>query len=146
MILFRLTAAVALASAALPAQTTSAADLGRAVLTAGLDASACYRVRDLEISQEDAQFYLTDGYLIFGKPVNGSPVAAVFTADVDGGDAEVLLLPPNRSERKTLAGYTGSPNLDEHFSYAVFLFTEAMVRGIDEQIRAKGEAKNSLMR
>ena len=126
------------------AQPPSAADLGRAVLTAGLDPTACYRVRDLEISQEDAQFYLTDGYLIFGKPVNGAPVAAVFTAEVEGGDAEVLLLPPNRAERKALAGYTGSPNLDEHFATAVFLFTEAQMRGLEEQIRAKGEAKNSL--
>jgi hypothetical protein len=128
---------------ALQAQTPSAADLGRAVLTAGLDPTACYRVRDLEISQEDAQFYLTDGYLIFGKPVNGAPVAAVFTAEIQGGDAEVLLLPPNRSERKAIAGYTGSPNLDEHFTAAVFLFTQAQMRGLAEQIRAKGEAKNS---
>jgi hypothetical protein len=128
----------------LAAQPPSAAELGRAVLTAGLDSSACYRVRDLEISEEDAQFYLTDGYIIFGKPVNGAPVTAVFSAEVEGGDAEVLMLPPNRSERKSLAGYTGSPNLDEHFANAIFLFTEAQARGLLEQIRAKGEAKNSV--
>ena len=50
------------------AQPHTAADLGRAVLSAGLDRSACFHVRDLEFSEEDAQFYLTDGYLIFGKP------------------------------------------------------------------------------
>ena len=142
MILLRLTAIAALATA-LVAQKPSAAELGRAILTAGLDPSACYRVRDLEISQEDAQFYLTDGYLIFGKPVNGAPVAAVFSAEVEGGDAEVLLLPSSRSERKSLAGYTGSPNLNEHFTNAVFLFTEAQARGLAAQIRAKGEARNS---
>ena len=144
VLLLRLTAVALLASVALPAQQPAAAELGHAVLTAGLDPSACFRVRDLEISQEDAQFYLTDGYIIFGKPVNGAPVAAVFTAEVEGGDAEVLLLPPNRSERKSLSAYTGSPNLDEHFTTAVFLFTEAQMRGLAEQIRAKGEAKNSL--
>jgi hypothetical protein len=128
---------------ALCAQTRTAADLGKAILTAGLDPSTCYRVRDLQISQEGAQFYLTDGYIIFGKPVNGAPVAAVFSAEVEGGDAEVLLLPPNRAERKSLAAYTGSPNLDEHFTNAVFLFTEAKARGLAEQIRAKGEARNS---
>jgi len=117
--------------------------LGKAVLSARLDPSACYRVRDLEISEEDARFYLTDGYIIFGKPVNGAPVSAVFSAEIEGGDAEILLLPPNRSERKSLAGYTGSPNLDEHFTNAVFLFTEAQARGLAEQIRTKGEAKNS---
>jgi hypothetical protein len=143
VIILRTTVLAAL-TMAIQAQTPSAAELGRTVLTAGLDPSACYRVRDLEISQEDAQFYLTDGYLIFGKPVKGAPIAAVFTADVEGGDAEVLLLPPNHSERKSLAGYTGSPNLDEHFTTAVFLFTEAQMRGLADQIRAKGEAKNSL--
>jgi hypothetical protein len=142
VILLRLTVLASLATALL-AQRTTAGDLGRAILAAGLDPSACYRVRDLQISQEDARFYLTDGYIIFGKPVNGAPVSAVFSAEVNGGDAEVLLLPPNRSERKALAGYTGSPNLDEHFTNAVFLFTEAQARGLAEQIRAKGEARNS---
>jgi hypothetical protein len=126
-----------------PEAGSKAAELGRAILSAGLDPAACYRVRDLEISEEDAEYYLTDGYLIFGKPVNGAPVAAVFSAEVAGGDGEVLMLLPNRSERKTLASYTGSPNLDEHFTNAVFLFTEAEARGLAEQIRSKGESKNS---
>jgi hypothetical protein len=123
------------------AQVHTAAELGRAVLDAGLDPSACYRVRDLEIFEEDAQFYLTDGYLIFGKPVNGAPVSAVFSAEVAGGDAEVLLLPPDRSERKSVASYTGSPTLNEHFTNAVFLFTEAQARGLLNRIRTTGEAR-----
>jgi hypothetical protein len=123
------------------AQSHAAADLGRVVLAAGLDRSACYHVRDVEFSEEDARFYLTDGYLMFGKPVNGAPIAAVFSADLEGGDAEVLLLPPNRSERKALSRYTNSPNLDEHFTNAIFLFTETQARALAEQIRAKGEAR-----
>ncbi len=142
MLALRLTALAALASG-LCAQTHTAADLGKAIVAAGLDPANCYRVRDLEIVQQDVRFYLTAGYLIFGKPVNGAPVAAVFTADTEDGDAEVLLLPPNRSERRSLAGYTGSPTLDEHFSNAVFLFTEPAARGLAAQIRANGEAKNS---
>ena len=132
-----------LASAVVSAQSHAATDLGRAVVTAGFDRTSCYHVRDLEISEEDAQFYLTDGYLMFGKPVNGAPVAAVFSAEVEGGDAEVLLLPPNRSERKALSSYTNSPNLDEHFKNAIFFFTEAQARGLADQIRAKGEATPS---
>src|SRR5689334_2921380 len=131
MIPLRPAASIFVLMAAAPlvfAQTHTAADLGRALLTAGLDPAECYHVRDVEISQEDAQFYLTDGYLIFGKPVNGAPVAAVFSADTDGGDAEVLMFPPNRAERKSLASYTGAPNLDEHFVNAVFLFTDKSAR------------------
>ena len=139
-----ITGYLAIASACpLLAQSHTAADLGRAILAAGLDRSACYHVRDLEFSEEDAQFYLTDGYLIFGKPVNGAPIAAVFSADLEGGDAEVLLLPPNRSERKALSRYTNSPNLDEHFTNAIFLFTETQARALAEQIRARGEARQT---
>lgn len=118
-----------------------AADLGRAVIAAGLDPSECYRVRDLEISEQDAHFYLTDGYLIFGKSVNGAPVSAVFSGDVDGGDAELILLPPDRSERKSLASYTGSPNLDEHFRTAVLLFTEPRARALLDRVRSAANKK-----
>lgn len=132
-----------MAAALLSAQSHVANDLGRAVITAGLDLTTCYHVHDLEIPEEDAQFYLTDGYLMFGKPVNGAPVTAVFSAEVEGGDAEVLLLPPNRSERKALSSYTGSPNLDEHFRNAIFFFTEPQARALAGRIRAAGEATPS---
>ena len=86
---------------------------------------------------------LTEGYLIFGKPVNGAPLTAVFSAEVEGGDAEILLLPPNRSERKSLAAYTGTPNLDEHFTNAVFFFTGAQGSDILAEIRSQEDVKKS---
>jgi hypothetical protein len=61
---------------------------------------------------------------------------------VDGGDAELILLPPDRSERKSLASYTGSPNLDEHFRTAIFLFTEPEARALVERVRASASSKN----
>jgi len=122
------------------AQTHTAADLGRRILAAGLDPAECYRIRDLEITQDEARIYLTDGYLMFGKPVNGAPLTAVFSADTEGGDAEVLLLPPDRAERKSMAAYTGSPTLNEHFSQAAFIFTDGSAEALREQIRS-GEAK-----
>ena len=63
------------------AQNHTASDLGRTLREAGLDPTECYRVRDIEFSQEDAQFYLTSGYLIFGKPVNGAPVTVCCERD-----------------------------------------------------------------
>src|SRR5262249_13581992 len=53
----------------------------------------------------------------------GRRIAAVFSADVESGDGEVILMPPDRAERRSLAGYIGSPNLDEHFKSALLLFT-----------------------
>ncbi len=110
------------------------ADVARSIREIGFDRTECYRVRDLLISQEDIRIYLTDGYLIFSQPVAGRRVAAVFTTDVDGGDGEVLLLPSDRAERRSLAAYTDSPNLDEHIKTAVFLFTGDLYRNLTSQM------------
>ena len=40
----------------LAAQPHSAADLGRAVLAAGLDPNECYRIRDIDISEKTHGF------------------------------------------------------------------------------------------
>jgi hypothetical protein len=115
----------------LAAQTTPAdvpaagAQLAAQIHAAGLDPEACYRVRDLSIAREDIRLYFNDGYLIFSKPVRGERLSAVFSADVEGGDGEVLLLPPYRGERQSLARFTGSPNLDEHFRAALLVFTDS---------------------
>ena len=101
----------------------TAADFSRVLHENSFDRGECYRVRDITIFKEDLKIYLTDGHLIFSKPVAGHRIAAAFSADVDGGDGEVILLPPNRAERASLASYSGSPNLDEHFRAALFIFT-----------------------
>src|SRR5271163_3405096 len=100
----------------------SAAHLARSIREAGLDPDQCYRVRDFTFQKEDIRIYFTDGYLIFSKPVAGQRRAAVFTAEVEGGDGEVLLLPPFRGERQSLALFTQSPNLDEHYQAALMIF------------------------
>ncbi|MGO9011223.1 MAG: M1 family metallopeptidase [Bryobacteraceae bacterium] len=97
--------------------------LARAIRENSFDPQECYRVRDLTLTIEDIKIYLTDGHLIFSRPVGGKRIAAVFVADVEGGDAEVILLPPDRAERRSLAAYIHSPNLDEHFRTGVFVFT-----------------------
>jgi hypothetical protein len=101
----------------------SAASVAQAVREAEFDPQECYRVRDLSLLIEDIRIYLTDGYLIFSRPVAGRPFAAVFSTETNGGDGEVLLLPPDRAERKSLATYIHSPNLDEHFRTVLLLFT-----------------------
>ena len=78
----------------------SAAELARAIHNAALDPGECYRVRDLSFREDDIRLYFSDGYLIFSKPAGGQRVSAVFTTDVEGGDGEVILLPPTRGERR----------------------------------------------
>src|SRR5262245_19972500 len=111
----------------------TAADVARAIRENGFDRDECYRVRDLVLQKEDIRIYLTQGHLIFSRPVAGRRIAAVFSSDVDGGDAEVMLLPPDRAERRSLSAYTDSPNLNEHIKSAVFLFTG----DVYEQLKAQ---------
>ncbi len=106
-----------------PAPVT-AAELGALLAHNELDPDACYRVNDLKISREDVSVYLTSGYLMLAKKVNGVRPAALFSADVDAGDAEVVALPPNRGERLSLASFTESPNLDEHFHDGIMVFSD----------------------
>jgi hypothetical protein len=124
---------------------TSAAEIARAVREVSLDPGECYRVRDLALPKDEARFFFTDGYLIFAKPVAGVRMSAVFTADVEGGDAEVLVLPPNRGERRSLASFTGAPNLDEHLLAAVLTFSDDTYTKLSEQIRQNANKKSPEM-
>lgn len=100
------------------------AELSLALKQAQLDPEACFRVRDFTYRRNEVRIYLTEGVLMFRKPVNGVRTGAVFVASEELEDAEILMIPPNRMERKSLASFTGSPNLDEHFRSAAFLFTD----------------------
>jgi Peptidase family M1 domain len=135
--------AIILAIAARLLHAGAAADLAREIARAGLDPQECYRVRDLTLTKEDLRLYFTEGYIIFGKPIGDAPVSAVFVTTIQGGDAEILALPPNKSERQSLASYTASPNLNEHFKVAVLLFTDQTHRDLMAQIRENPANKKS---
>jgi len=77
------------------------------------------------------------------QAIAGVRTAAVFTTEVDGGEAEILLLPPNRAERRSLASHTGSPNLDEHCYASVLMFSDDTYARLTEQIRQNPFNRNS---
>lgn len=139
-----LLASLAWALSAAGAQT--AAELARQAREISLDPEQCYRVRELRLAREDIRLYFTDGYLIFARPVEGRRLAAVFSGDVEGGDAEILLFPPTRDERISLASATGSPNLNEHFRFAVLIFTDDTYEQLAAQLGPPGEARRSAER
>jgi Peptidase family M1 domain len=113
-----------------------ASDLAQQFQQMSLDPDECYRVTELNIAREDIKVYLSSGYLIFAKPIAGFRQGAVFVASSDGGDAEILIMPPTRGERLSLATYTQSPNLDEHFRAAAFLFTDGTAAELLSRIDA----------
>ena len=128
--------AVLLLSASTLLAHSRAAEYARAVQAAGFDPDQCYRVRDLAFQKDDLRFYLSEGHLIFSKPVEGRRLGAMFIGNVEGGDAEVLLFPPHRSERLSLASFARTPNLNEHFTFALFLFTDGTGEQLMQQIQA----------
>jgi hypothetical protein len=125
------------------ASAGTAADLARAIRENSFDSAECYRVRDLTLAEEDLHLYFTDGHLIFGQPVAGKRIVALFTADTEGGDGEVMLLPPDRAERRSLDGYIDSPNLDERFESALLLFTGDVYDRIKAQLTPDSSNRKS---
>ena len=118
-------------------------DLARTIRETGLDPAECYRVRDLSFIKDDIKLYLNDGYLIFSKPVLGQRLSAVFTTDVEGGDGEAIVIPPTRSERQSLAGFTQSPNLDEHFRAVLMVSTEGSVARLLQSLEQRRRRKKA---
>jgi Peptidase family M1 domain len=122
---------------------TTGADLSGELQHIALDADQCYRVLDLNFSKEDLKVYLASGYLIFTKPVRGTRLGAIFVTSAEAGDADLLLLPPTRSERSSLAMFTNSPNLEEHFKSAVFISTDGTGDKLLGEIQRNPESKRS---
>lgn len=114
----------------------AAADLAQSIREISFDRNECYRVRDVAFEKEDVRLYLTEGHLMFSKPVAGRPIAALFTADGESGDGEVILFPPDRAERRSLATFIHTPNLDDHFTAAIFLFTGSAYEELHQAIAA----------
>ena len=110
---------------------------------AQLDPEACFRVRDFRYQRNEVRLYLTEGVLMFRKAVNGVRTGAVFIASEELEDAEILMIPPNRMERKSLASFTGSPNLDEHFRSAAFVFSDGTAERWIEELNRSGSARRS---
>jgi hypothetical protein len=145
---FRFLPALILLASLRPALAVTAADLGDTIQNVSLDPGQCYRVIDLNFNKEDVKVYLGSGYLVFTKPISFKPnrdmrLGAVFVATADGGDADVLLLPPTRSERASLATFTNSPNLEEHFKSAAFVFTDGTGDDLLAQLQNNPASKKS---
>lgn len=118
-------------------------ELSRALREAPLDPDTCYRVREFAFRRNEVRLFLTEGVIVFRKPVNGVRTGAVFLASEELEDAEILMIPPNRMERRSLASFTGSPNLDEHLRAAAFLFTDGTGEKWLEQLKASETARHS---
>jgi len=83
----------------------------------GLDKSRVFKVRDGAIDRASLHISLEDGTIAFTQDVDGRITGALFH-----GDGDVLLAPPNSTERGSLAFFTGAAILEEKFSTAFLRF------------------------
>lgn len=140
--MFRAVVALAFCSRLLlgAAETRASASGQGYELAAGLkqisiDPSQSYHIRDLSLARGDIKLYLNEGVLALFTPLANHRFAALFTTDQsEAGDAEIIVMPPQRSERASLASFAQSPNLDEHFNTAIFFFTDETAAEILEKI------------
>lgn len=112
----RLFALLALAATIATAQSTPS-ETFELLAKNELDAASAITVRDTNIDLEDVHLSLTDGMLIFLKPVNGHVTGALFI-----GNGEVLVIPPTPEERQSMALFTGAAVLNERFAVAYLRF------------------------
>ena len=75
--------------------------------TVGLDTSRVYTIREASLDREDIHVTFTTGTIAFGQDVQGHVTAAFFE-----GDGEILVVPPNRTERTSMALFTGAAILE----------------------------------
>ena len=88
-----------------------------------LDPTQVYVIRDAHLRRARMDLYLNRGFIAFMTPVQGVVTGAVFW-----GEGEVLMIPPNRAEKRNLAQFTREPILDEKIESAYIRFTDQTAR------------------
>src|SRR5947209_14486816 len=117
-----------------PSQSGAVA-LYRELLNPFLDAKDVYKVREVSIMMEDLHISISDGTIAFVREVNGRITGAMFE-----GVGEVLLVPPNRAERTSLALFTGSAVMEQRFQSAYLRFSDdAVVQELRAGFRGHAE-------
>ena len=85
----------------------------------GLDKLRVFRLRDVSIDRAAFHITLNDGLIAFTENVANHVTGAFFE-----GDGEILLAPPNKYERASMALFTGEAILEERFVTAYFRFND----------------------
>jgi hypothetical protein len=85
----------------------------------GLEPARVYEVREASLHREDLHLTLEDGTIAFTRAVNGRITGAVWE-----GHGEVLVMPPNTVERRSMGLFTGAAILEEKINTAYLRFND----------------------
>ena len=97
----------------------------------GLDPNRVYKIRDGSLDRGAIHISLDDGTIAFTEEAGGRITGAFFS-----GDGEILLPPPDTTERASLALFTGAAILEEKFSVAYFRFNDDFYDQLKASFRA----------
>jgi hypothetical protein len=106
-----------------------------------LDTSRVYQVRGASLNRSSIQISLEDGTIGFTKDVMGRITGAFFE-----GDGEILLVPPNVVERRSMTFFTGMAILEERFSTAFFRFNDDAFSELRPDLRATENQQDFVQR
>ena len=96
----------------------------------GLDPARVYQVRGASLDRSSVHITLEDGTIAFTQDVMGKITGAFFE-----GEGEVLLVPPNEVERKSMSLFTGMAILEERFATAYFRFNDDVAGELRADLR-----------
>jgi hypothetical protein len=102
----------------------------------GLDPARVYQVRDAALDRGGVHISLEDGTIGFTQDVMGKITGAFFE-----GEGEVLLVPPNEVERRSMSLFTGMAVLEERFATAYFRFNDNVAEDLQPDLRQMEDTK-----
>lgn len=105
----------------------------------GLDPARVFRVRNGSIDRSAIHLTLEDGTIAFTQDVQGRITGAFFE-----GEGEILLVPPNDMERRSMSVFTGMAILEERFATAYFRFNDNTAAELQPSFRAPDDAQGFL--
>lgn len=103
----------------------------------GLNPDRAYLIREGSIDRPGLHVTLEDGLIAFTQDVEGKITGAFFE-----GDGEVLVVPPNKVERASMALFTGSAILENRFNTAYFRFNDGTFEELQPFLRVNAEARD----
>src|SRR5437763_14262767 len=118
-----------------PSAAQAGVSLYRRILAPKLNPSDVHELRQVSIDREDLHISFSDGEIALVQGIDGHVTGAIFQ-----GEGDVLLFPPNRAERTSLALFTKAAVLSQNFKTAYLRFFDD--RLVDELRRGFRPAAN----
>ncbi len=100
-------------------QSPNPLNLLKQLNTLTLDPTQVYVIHDAHLARSRMNLYLNRGFVALTRPVNGEVTGAIFS-----GEGEILMIPPDRAEKRNLDQFTHSPILEEKVESVYMRFTD----------------------